>query len=314
MAVVTDFCLLGPLLVRSGGVVVPVQRGKQRAVLAALLLSGGKVVSLDDLSGILWGPEPPPSARVTIQNYVMRLRKTLADTDGSRISTQSGGYLIRVDAGELDVARFESLLDAAWTAARDSSWDTAASRSRAALSLWRGEPLSDVDSEVLATREVSRLAELRLQALEVRIESDLHLGRQAGVVAELRQLVTGYPLREHLHGLLMLALYRDGRQAEALAAYQDARRVLVEELGTEPGTGLRDLHQRMLAGDLALAVPVPAPPAAGPAVPRELPAGIAHFTGRTGELAALSGLLDPARRSAAGGSGDLGDQRDRRGG
>jgi DNA-binding SARP family transcriptional activator/tetratricopeptide (TPR) repeat protein len=292
MAAGTDFCLLGPLLVRSCGAVVPVRRGKQRAVLAALLLRAGQVVSLDELAEILWGQEPPPSARVTIQNYVMRLRQALADTGGSRISTQPHGYLIRVGPGELDVARFESLLGAAREAARDSSWDTAAARSRAALLLWRGDPLSDVDSEVLAAREVPRLAELRLQALEVRIDADLHLGRQAEVIAELRQLVTGDPLREHLHGLLMLALYRDGCQAEALAAYQDARRVLVEELGTEPGTKLRELHQRMLAGDPALAVLDPVPPAASAAAPRELPARVAHFTGRTSELAALSKLLD----------------------
>jgi DNA-binding SARP family transcriptional activator/Tfp pilus assembly protein PilF len=293
----TDFCLLGPLLVRSGGVAVPVRRGKQRAVLAALLLSGGRVVSLDDLAEILWGPGPPPSARVTIQNYVMRLRQALGDTHGSRISTQPRGYLIRVDPGELDVTWFESLLGTARKAARDGSWDTAATRSRDALSLWRGEPLSDAGSEVLTAREVPRLVELRLQALEVRFDADLHLGRQAEVITELRQLVSGHPLREHLHGLLMLALYRDGRQAEALAAYQDARRILAEELGTEPGTGLRELHQRMLAGDLTLdapvpAPPVPAPPAPGPAVPRELPARVAHFTGRGSELAALSRLLD----------------------
>jgi DNA-binding SARP family transcriptional activator/Tfp pilus assembly protein PilF len=297
MAPGMHFCLLGPPLVRSGGVVVPVPRGKQRTVLAALLLRAGKVVSLNELAEILWGPEPPPSARVTIQNYVMRLRKALADTDGSRISTQPRGYLIRVGPGELDVARFEALLCAAREAARDSSWDTAAAQSRAALLLWRGEPLSDVDSEVLAAREVPRLAELRLQAFEVRIAADLHLGRQAEVIAELRQLVTTHPLREHLHGLLMLALYRDGRQAEALAAYQDARRGLVDELGTEPGTGLRELHQRILVGDPALAVPDSVPPAGGVAVPRELPAGVAYFTGRTSELAALSRLL-----------GDAGDQ------
>ncbi|MGH3201136.1 MAG: tetratricopeptide repeat protein [Streptosporangiaceae bacterium] len=293
MASGTEFCLLGPLLVRNGGAVVPVRRGKQRAVLAALLLSAGKAVSLHELAEILWGPWPPPSARVTIQNYVMRLRQALGDTGGSRISTQPRGYLIRVDPGELDVARFESRLGAAREAARDSSWETAADQSRLALSLWRGEPLSDVDSEVLAVREVPRLAELRLQALEVRIDADLHLGRQAEVIAELRQLVTGHPLRENLRGLLMLALYRDGRQAEALAAYQDVRGVLVEELGTEPGAGLCELHQRMLTGDQALAVPDPAPPPVSAAVPRELPAGVAHFTGRTSELAALTGLLDP---------------------
>jgi DNA-binding SARP family transcriptional activator/tetratricopeptide (TPR) repeat protein len=294
MAEVTEFCLLGPLLVRSGGAVVTVRPGKQRAILAALLLSGGKVVSLDELAEVLWGQEPPPSARVTIQNYVMRLRMALAETDGSRISTQPHGYQIRIDPGELDVTRFEALLDAARTAARDSSWDTVAAQSRAALLLWRGEPLSDVDSELLVAREMPRLTELRLQALEVRIEADLHLGRQAEVISELRRLVTEHPLREHLRRLLMLALYRDGRQAEALAAYQDARRALVEELGTEPGSRLWELHRRMLAGDPALAVPDPPPHAAGAAVPRELPTGVAHFTGRTSELAALSALLDAA--------------------
>jgi DNA-binding SARP family transcriptional activator/tetratricopeptide (TPR) repeat protein len=286
-----DFCLLGPLVVSSGGVVVPVRRGKQRAVLAALLLSGGTAVSLGELAETLWGLGPPPSARVTIQNYVMRLRQALGPVGGSRISTQPHGYSILIDPGELDVARFESLLSVARAAARDSSWDTAAAQSRAALSLWRGEPLSDVDSEVLAAREVPRLAELRLQALEVRIEADLRLGRQAEVIAELRQLVTAHPLRERLPGLLMLALYRDGRQAEALAAYRDARKLLVEELGAEPGMDLRELHKRMLASDPALAVPGPVPPAAGAAVPRELPAGVAHFAGRTSELAALDALL-----------------------
>ena len=220
----TEFCLLGPLMVRSDGVAVPVTRGKQRAVLAALLLNAGSVVSLDELAEILWGPGPPPSARVTVQNYVMRLRKALGDTDNSRIGTQPHGYAIRVDAGELDVTRFEIHLGAARAAARGSSWDTAAIEGRAALSLWRGEPLTDVDSELLARREGPRLAEMRLQALETRIDADLHVGRQAEVITELRKLVGTHPLRERLHGLLMLALYRDGRQAEALAAYQAAKR------------------------------------------------------------------------------------------
>jgi DNA-binding SARP family transcriptional activator len=120
--------------------------------------------------------------------------------------------------------------------------------------LWRGEPLSDAGSEILAAREVPRLAELRLQALEFRIGADLHLGRHGEVIAELRRLAGAHPLREHFHAQLMLALYRDGRQAEALAAYEQARQVLAEELGTDPGTGLRDLHQQMLTSDPALAV------------------------------------------------------------
>ena len=247
----TDFCILGPVVVRAAGAVRPVPGGKQRALLAALLLNANRAVSLDEIAEIFWGLAPPPSARVTIQNYVVRLRKALADTGGSRISTQSRGYLIRVAAGELDADRFEAALGAARAAVRDSSWKTAAAEASAALSLWRGEPLADVDSEVLAARDVPRLAELRLQALEIRIDADLHLGRHTEVIAELQRLICDHPLRERLHGLLMLAVYRDGRQAEALAAYQHIRRLLIHELGTEPGTGLRELQQQILAVDPA---------------------------------------------------------------
>jgi DNA-binding SARP family transcriptional activator/Tfp pilus assembly protein PilF len=295
MATGTEFGLLGPLLVRRGGEVVAVQRGKQRSVLAALLLRAGQVVSLDELAEVLWGQGPPPSARVTIQNYVMRLRRALGDTDGSRISTQPRGYMIRVEGGELDVTRFEALLGAARVAARDGSWEAAATHSRAALELWRDEPLADVDSELLAVRDVPRLAELRLQALEVRIDADLHRGSPAEVIAELRQLAGSQPLRERLHALLMLALYRDGRQGEALAAYQAARQVLLGELGTEPGTGLRQLHQQMLAADPGLDSSGPARLAAGgvaQVTPQELPAAVPHFTGRAAELAKLTWLLD----------------------
>jgi DNA-binding SARP family transcriptional activator len=290
-----EFCLLGPLAVRGGGLPVAMPRGKQRTVLAALLLNANQVVSFDDLAETLWGAGPPPSARVTIQNYVMRLRNALGDTGGARIATQPRGYVIRVDPAELDVTCFEARLAAARLAARDGSWDAAADQVRAALSLWRGEPLEDVDSQVLALREVPRLTELRLQALETRIDADLHLGRHGEVIGELRRLAGAYPLRERLHGQLMLALYRDGRQAEALAAYQKARRILLDEIGVEPGTELRELHQRLLAADPVLAAAEPASPVAAgasPAVPRELPAGVRYFTGRAAELAALTKLLD----------------------
>lgn len=252
----TEFCLLGPLMVRSGASVLPVPRGKQRAVLAALLLSEGRVVSLNDLGEVLWGDRPPPSARVAVQNHVMRLRRSLTDA-GSRIHTQPPGYLIRAEADEVDVTRFGTHADAARAAARDRAWETAAAQAGAALALWRGEPLADVESEVLASREGPRLAEMRLQALETRIEADLHLGRHAEVIAELRQLAAAHRLRERLHGLLMLALYQDGRRGEALEAYQQARAVLVEELGTEPGATLSEVHQQILAGDPALMLPEP---------------------------------------------------------
>jgi DNA-binding SARP family transcriptional activator len=268
----TEFCLLGTLVVRNGTAVLPIPRGKQRAVLAALLLSAGRVVSLNDLGEVLWGDRPPPTARVAVQNHVMRLRRSLADA-GSRIRTQPPGYLIRAEADEVDVTRFGALADAARAAARDRTWETAAEQSGAALALWRGEPLADVGSEVLALREAPRLAEMRLQALEIRIDADLHLGRHAEVITELRQLAAAHRLRERLHGLLMLALYQDGRLGEALAAYQHARSVLVEELGAEPGAGLSQVHQQILAGDPALMLPEPALHAGGrPAVPRRFAA------------------------------------------
>jgi DNA-binding SARP family transcriptional activator/Tfp pilus assembly protein PilF len=298
-----DFGVLGPLLVRRGGVVLQVAPGKQRALLATLLLSSNRAVSVDELAEALWDSHPPPSSRATLQNYVKRLRSTLGDAGAARISTLPRGYLIRVEPGELDAARFESLLGLARAAWRDGAWEQAAAHLRDALSLWRGEPLADVRSEFLALREVPRLAEMRLQAVQARIEADLRVGRHAEVIAELRRLIGAQPLREPLYALLMLALYRGGQQAEALAVYQRARRVLVEELGADPGPELRRLEQRILAGDPALdpQAAVTARGAAEAAVPgpwrrhappRQLPAAVRHFAGRAGELADLTGVLD----------------------
>jgi len=306
-----EFCLLGPMMVRSGGAVIPVPGGKLRAALAVLLLSQGHAVSLDDLVETLWGSGPPPAARVTIRNHVMRLRKALG-AEGARITTEPHGYRIRVDAGEVDVSRFESRLRDARAAARRQSWDSAARLAGGALALWRGEPLADVDSELLRMREVPRLAELRLQALEIRISADLHLGRHGEVIAELQQLTAAYPLREQLHADLMIALYRDGRQGEALAAYQRARDVLVEEIGSEPGSGLREMQQKILVGDPALIATGPAGLAerdtltgladGGATAPTaevrySLPPDTVAFTGRSEELdqitAAVAGAAGP---------------------
>ncbi|HEY6313851.1 MAG TPA: AfsR/SARP family transcriptional regulator [Streptosporangiaceae bacterium] len=305
MAADMEFCLLGPLLVRRGGVDVPVPQAKQRAVLAALLLNANRIVSVEELAEVLWGSAPPPSARVTIQNYVRRLRHALGETAPAWISTQPRGYLTRVAAGEMDVSRFEDLLGSARTAARDSSWARAGAQARAALSLWRGEALEDVESELLTRRDVARLTEMRLQALELRIEADLRVGSQADVIAELQRLADAQPLREHLHALLMLALYRCARQAEALAAYRRAWQMLVDELGVEPGAELQELHQRMLAHDSALTALIPAgtrgaiDPARPEAqqrnpamVPRQLPTTVRHFTGRAAELAALTSMRE----------------------
>ena len=294
-----DFGVLGPLLVRSNGAALPVVPGKQRALLATLLLSANRAVPVHELAGALWDGDPPRSARVTLQNYVKRLRGALGSAGADRISTLPCGYLIRAEPGELDVARFESLQALARTAGRDGAWEQAAAHLRDALALWRGEPLADVRSELLALREVPRLVEMRLQAVQARIEADLHVGRHAEVIAELRQLAGAQPLREPWYALLMLALYRDGQQAEALAAYQRARRVLIEELGAEPGPELRRLEGRILAGDPALEPPEPGP-ADGPGlglrhpqpVPRQLPMAGRHFVGRAAELAGLTALLD----------------------
>jgi DNA-binding SARP family transcriptional activator/tetratricopeptide (TPR) repeat protein len=298
MTPMLEFCLLGPVVVRRGGVAVPVPRGRQRAMLAVLLLNAGQVVSVGQLAETLWGAAPPPSAPATVRNYVKRLRRALGTAGQARILTRSPGYMIRVDPGELDVARFEVLLDGARGDARGGSWEAAAEQARAALALWRGEPLADVESEALALREVPRLAELRLQAAELRIDAELRLGRHGVVIADLERMAAAHPLRERLHALLMLALYHDGRQAEALAAYQHARRVLVDELGAEPGAQLRELHRQILTADRAGPQSGPrAWPAGGrpaPVVPQELPGRVPQFVGRAAELAALTGMLDEA--------------------
>ncbi len=293
MAARLEFSLLGTLLVSRDGAAVPIAAGRQRVLLAALLLSGGQLLRADELIEVVWGCQPPVSARASLRNHVKRLRDALGDSR-ARIRTDGRGYAIDVDADDLDVSRFEALLRAARMATRTGAWEQAASRAHAALALWRGEPLTGVDSEVLARREVPRLEELRLQALEVRLDADLRLGGQAGAIPELRRLVGVHPLREQLHALLMLALYQSGLQAAALAAYTDARQVLVSELGSQPGTRLRELHMRMLGGEELLAIPAPAPPADGgtaPVVPRGTPATVPHFVGREDELAALTALL-----------------------
>jgi len=296
-----EFFLLGSLLVcPAAKAEVRVPPGKQRVLLAVLLLHSNHVVSADVLVEALWGSEPPPSARAATRNYVKRLRKVLDDAGHDLIRSVPGGYLIRVPAGDLDVTRFEELERAGQEAAAAGDWDHAADLLRAALSLWRGEALEDARSEWLAVRELPRLAELRLRALETRIDLDLRLGRRAEAIAELWRLTNVHPLRERLYRLLMLALCQDGRYAEALAVYQSARRVLITELGTEPGPDLRRLHQRILTSDPALAAPGPhhAAPAAlsgargGSLPPQQLPPAARHFSGRSAELVALRRITD----------------------
>jgi DNA-binding SARP family transcriptional activator len=298
MAVEMEFCLLGPMAVRTGGVLVPVARGNQRAVLAALLLRANEPVRVDDLAEILWGASPPPSVRPTVQNYVKRLRRVFGEDGQDRIRTTPHGYLIEVNFDEFDVSRFAALTAQARSAAKEGCWEQASARAASALSLWRGKPLVDVESEALTQKEVPRLMEVRLQALETRLDAELHLGGHADVIPELQHLTDAHPTHENLHALLMLALYRCGRQAEALAVYRRLREVLIEDFGAEPGTETRDLHHRILTGDPALAVPAPRSVPAGPVtiVPRELPAAVPHFMGRDTELSVLTKLAGKAAR------------------
>jgi DNA-binding SARP family transcriptional activator/tetratricopeptide (TPR) repeat protein len=280
--------------------------GKQRALLAALLLNNGRVVPVDELTEVLWDAAPPRSARASLHNYVKRLRKMLGDADHRLISTHPHGYRVDVAPGTLDVSRFAGLTEAARADARTGSWAASAQRLCQALSLWRGQPLADVDSDALAATDVPRLAEERLQALEARIDADMRTGRHAEVIPELKNLAGSHPLREHIHALLMLALYRDGQQAAAHAAYRTVRDVLIGELGVEPGQELRTLQQQILQADPSLASPPAAPPdepsspgPPAPAVRYSLPPDIPSFIGRdeetelvtsTGAICAIDGL------------------------
>jgi tetratricopeptide (TPR) repeat protein/DNA-binding SARP family transcriptional activator len=290
-----EFCLLGPVVTRCDGRALPVSAGQQRTLLAALLLNVGRVVPTPYLIEVLWGSEPPPSAPASLQNCMKRLRRALGDSGRARISTHQGGYLITVEPGELDTVRAEEFLRSARESAISGSWPSAAELAAAGLSLWRGEPLTGVDSQALEQQEIPRLREIQLQLWETRIGAELQLNHHDEVVTELYHLTAAHPLREHLHALLMQALYGQGRQAEALAAYQDVRRTLIDELGAEPGAELRELHQRILAADPVGEVPELASSSAPVdlPVPRELPGAVRQFTGRGAELAALTGLLDP---------------------
>jgi DNA-binding SARP family transcriptional activator/tetratricopeptide (TPR) repeat protein len=295
MQVCVEFGLLGPLTVRHKGAVVSIAQGRQRHLLAALLLDANHLVTTAQLTHVLWGATPPTSVRAALHNQVRRLRDALCEVGRERIRTQPGGYFIHLEPGELDVMRLQDLLASAQTAAREGAWEQASGLAASAVLLWRGEPLADVDSEVLALR-IPHLTEIYLQAAETRLEAEVRLGHHAEVVSELRRFASDHPLREHLHALVMLALYRCGRQGEALAAYQTARRILIGELGSEPGQELKQLHQRILSRDPELGVPGPTLVTESQIMitPRELPGAVGHFTGRVQELAMLTGLLDGA--------------------
>jgi DNA-binding SARP family transcriptional activator/ABC-type branched-subunit amino acid transport system substrate-binding protein/DNA-binding beta-propeller fold protein YncE len=250
-----DFRILGPLAVADDDRELPLGGGKQRALLALLLTHPNEVLSSDRLIDELWGVEPPPSAAKMLQNYVSGLRRALRTNGaGSVLETRGSGYRLRVESGERDLDRFEELLERA-RVTFGTDPQKAAELLREALGLWRGPPLSEFAYEPFAREEIARLEELRLEAIEERIEADLAVGRHAELVAELRRLVHEHPFRERLRAQLILALYRCGRQADALASYRDVRRALVEELGLEPGPELRELERAILAQDEKLQAP-----------------------------------------------------------
>jgi DNA-binding SARP family transcriptional activator len=253
-----EFRILGPLEVVRDGRVVPLGGTGMRALLAVLLLHANELVASDRLIEELWGERSPARGANTVQVYVSRLRKLLGR---ELIETQPAGYLLRAAPELVDLHRFSTLLRQSEGAAPAS----AAESLRRALALWRGDPLGDLAGEDCAQAEIRRLEELRAVALERLLEVELALGNRS-IVAESATLVARYPLRERLRGHLMLALYREGRQAEALEAYRETRRMLSDELGLEPGEPLRALEQAILRQDPALLVPVQ-PPAASAAPP-----------------------------------------------
>ena len=264
-----EFRILGPLEVLSDGRALDLGGHKQTAVLAMLLLQANRPVPRDAMIDALWEEDPPETAQKALQVYVSRLRKLLGR---ERVVTKPPGYLLHVEPGELDVARFEGLREEG--------------RPEDALTVWRGPPLAEFSRERFAQPDIARLEEMHLACVEERVERDLTRGREAELAVELDALVAAHPLREGLRAQQMLCLYRCGRQADALEAYRDARSVLVGELGIEPGRRLRELQQAILAQDPALD--------AAPALEAPCPARDGRFVGRAAELSELVAGLDDA--------------------
>ena len=244
------FRVLGPLEVRTGGGWTAVGAPKQRAVQAALLLARGQVVSAGRLVDELWGEQPPPGARKLVSKYVLQARRLIGDPQGRMLVTRPPGYQLLTAPGDVDAECFEDLLAAGREALAGGDAQRAAKLLGDGLALWRGPALADVPGGALVAAAADRLDELRLVAVELRVEADLKCGgAPAGLAAELGVLVAEHPLRERLWHQLMRVLWEGDRPAEALEVYARARQVLAEELGADPGPGLQELYQRILAGD-----------------------------------------------------------------
>jgi class 3 adenylate cyclase/DNA-binding winged helix-turn-helix (wHTH) protein len=295
-----DFRILGPLEALDGRQPVALGGSKRRAVLALLLLHANETLGSDRMIDELWGEHAPAAAAKTLQVHISRLRKALGGS-GDLLVTRGHGYELQLDPERLDAHRFERLVTTGRNELEAGRPEPATAALEQALSLWRGPPLADLAYEQFVQGEAARLEDLRAAAIERLIEAKLMLGRHAEVIGRLETLVEEHPYREGLRAQLMLALYRSDRQADALQAYQNARRQLVEELGIEPGERLRELERAILAQDPALAAPVvpaPAGPPAGPP-PAELPTGVVSFV--LTDVEGSSGLWerDPAAMAAA---------------
>jgi DNA-binding SARP family transcriptional activator len=288
-----DFRILGPLEVDDGGRSLELGGARQRALLAILVLRRNEVVSADRLIEDLYGGRPPATASKSLQAHVSRVRSALRPE--SRLHTRAGGYVLEIGTDELDADRAANLLAEGREARAGGNHEAAAGALGAALALWRGQPLADVAYDGFAQDEIARLDELRLECLEERLDADLHRGRHAEVARELERLVAEHPLRERFRGQLMLSLYRCGRQADALAAYQDARRVLLDELGLEPGRTLQELERAILNHDRQLDAPAPerAKERERDGHPGRRAAGV--FVGRERELGEVIAAFDDAR-------------------
>ncbi|MFF1903661.1 BTAD domain-containing putative transcriptional regulator [Kitasatospora sp. NPDC058218] len=295
-----EFRLLGPEEVLRGEQLVLISAAKHRAVLSMLLLRSDRVVSTEDLIDGLWGTNPPKTARATLHNYIRRLRGILGDRGADTLCTKPGGYSLRLESHRLDVHVFEELVRQADGAQAAGDLKAASALLRRALLLWRGRALEGTASRYLAEVEAPRLDEARRSAFEELIDVDLQLGRHSALLGEMRRELEREPLRERLRAQYMLALYRANRRADALDVYREGRRVLVRELGLEPGPGLWEMERAILADSPDLKAPAmaasadhaPASSAELAPVPRQLPSDALHFTGRLDQLQVLEEWAD----------------------